>query len=249
MADMGYSWEELVQAVSEGLGYTRDASGDDRLDAEHWVTAGQRLFYNPPPLGGVIHRWRFLRPIRYIETVADTECYDMPDDFGDVIGDMYHDASQGYAKLPKVGPGMILELKQGISSAGKPRCFSIEPLETDGGDIQFFQARFWPMPNAVYKFWYRAQLIPALMSESRQYGYGGADHAETLKAACMAAAEMIKDGEQGPKYAYFLECLQRSIAVDVSKGPDYFGYAGDRSDEGTQDIPRCLYVTYNGVKY
>lgn len=257
-SSLSLGFSDLRSEIGYFLGYTRDSgnwSAGEITEINAVLSAGLRQFYFPPPLGqGLPHEWSFLRPITTIPTVADTSDYTLPDDFAGMEGDMTFAASDNVAgPVEIVGEHQIRKLREGnTSSSGIPRFGSVRPKTTDGTTGQRFQLNLWPTPDAVYTLYYRYKLLPSALTSIAPYPYGGAPHAETLKASCLAAAEIDIDDEKGPRWAHFQAMLAASIAHDrLAQPPEKLGYNGDYSDsQARRHYPvRLQNVSYNGVVY
>jgi hypothetical protein len=71
-------------------------------------------------------------------------------------------------------------------------------------------------------------IIPSVRLRSgTPYPLGGMNHAETILYACLAAAELQKDDDRGPRWETFKELLIASIDMDRRGRPDNIGYNGD----------------------
>ena len=223
--------------------------------ADQILSDGMLLFYRPPAVGGLRpHAWRFLHPTTTLATVADTWQYDMPSTFGSMEGTMTFDPDEGWAEIVMVGENKIRELRQSSSatSSGIPRFGAIRPKSTVAGTLQEYELLLFPTPDDAYTLTYRYMAVPARLSASNPYPLGGDIHADTVRAACLAAAELHKDKAQGPLYKAFLDRLAASIAHDLRvSGESLLGYNGDGSDKEHQQVrvSRSDYITFNGVLY
>ncbi|HEB27334.1 MAG TPA: hypothetical protein ENI05_06095 [Porticoccus sp.] len=98
---------------------------------------------------------------------------------------------------------------------------------------------FEPIPDAVYTLSYRKSILPDAITSTanKTFPLGGMVHSDTLRASCVAAAEMQSEEKKGSKWQDFQERLQASIAYDQEMDmPDFFGYNRDNSDIGDGDI-------------
>jgi hypothetical protein len=197
--------------------------------------------------------------------------YDLPDDFGGMVGDMVIESSNYEPPIVVVGEGRIRNLRQqnpqtsqSTSSTSTPFFAAVRPKKHDTTTTgQRYEIMFYPLPYSVYTISYKYRVLPEmLVTTTIEYPYGGMEHAETLRAACIAAAEEKENGNRlggNPVYdkkKLFQERLAASIQLDKMKnGVDYYGYCGDRSDlihrpcKNEGDVKRGLdntLVTYNG---
>lgn len=176
--------------------------------------------------------------------------YDLADDFGGIEGMMTFADSEHKPPVKVVGEGMIRDLRGGQTARAYPQMVAIRPKETNGTDGQRFEAMFFPVPDDVYPLYYRKIILPENVGDSNDYPYGGASHADTIEASCIAAAELQEDGQQGPMYQHFIQRLTASISLDKRTDPDFLGYNGDNSDGADQESrkrhPQTFRVTYKG---
>lgn len=195
--------------------------------------------------------------------------YDLPDDFGGIQGDLVIESVNYRPKIVLVGEGRIRSLRQTspqnvtTSSTTTPYYAAVRPKVQDTTGGQRFEIMFFPLPNDVYTISYPMRVLPQmLVTTTVEYPYGGTSHAETIRAACIAAAEEQENGNRlggGPVYDkknLFMERLAASIALDDQmNGIDFYGYNGDNSDARHRDSynnndrrRNCDHglVTYNG---
>ena len=158
--------------------------------------------------------------------------YDLPDDFGGMDGTLTYEPSENKADIKIVGEGRIRTLRRNDSSTTYPLYVAIRPKEqTDTTTGQRFEVMFYPIPDDAYELAYRMNILPQmLVATTLTHPYGGAIHAETIEASCLAIAELQEDEKEGPKKAYFMERLSASISKDKNTArQEYFGYNGDQS--------------------
>lgn len=179
--------------------------------------------------------------------------YDLPDDFGDILGELTYEAQTVYPPVRIVGEGKIRALRQQQDIRSRPTVAAIRPKSSDLTSGQRFEILLEPIPDAAYVLSYRKSLLPdALTStDSKLIPLGSMMHTETLRASCVAAAEMQDLDKKGPKWTDFMERLSASVAYDQEMGsPDFFGYNSDNSDPGHYDNYHRSrvkgLVTYNG---
>lgn len=186
--------------------------------------------------------------------ITATGDYQMPDDFGVIQGELTFPAGAAYhPDIPVVGEQVIREKRQGSATTGVPRLAALSPLASSNAAGQRWRLSLWPTPNAMFELSFRYHVLQNdLVDSTNEHPLGGQAHAQTIIAACLAAAEQQEDGAYGPKYQDFLVKLGTSIAHDARSEPTFLGYMGDRSDEVEADRRgRCCerpIVTYNGVE-
>ena len=197
--------------------------------------------------------------------------YDLPDDFGGIQGRLVIESVNYQPEITLIGEGRIRQMRQtrpqnqqSTSSTTTPYWAAVRPKVQVTTTGQRFEILFFPLPNDVYTISYPMRVLPQmLVTTTIEYPYGGTEHAETIKAACIAAAEEMQNGNRlngSPVYDkknLFKERLSASISLDKQmNGIDFYGYNGDSSDirhrdwnDGINNRRRgCDFnnVTYNG---
>lgn len=252
---MSITRTEIRETLALHLGWTAHGSWDAAQESKFTIILrkGLHWFYEPPvlPGEGKAHRWSFMRPIGSLTTVSGVGNYDLPDDFGGLIGDLsYNGSSSGPRSVSRTSVGRILELRQGLeNSTGYPTLYALAPLPSDGDEGQRFHLLLDPTPDGEYEFRFQYRSNPYILSSSKPYPLGGQPHAQTLMAAVLAAAELTLDDAKGERWGDFLECLRTSVSLDRQEfGADNLGYNGDPGGRNCwpEEVQR---VTYNGVLY
>jgi len=187
--------------------------------------------------------------------------YDLPDDFGGIEGNItFVNDANSKAPIRLVGEGEIRRLRasEPSTSATDPEFAAIRPKEqTTTTTGQRFEIMFWPAPDEAFTLEYKKVILPsALVTTTVTHPYGGAIHAETLEASCLAMAEMQDDDKRatGVQMKYFISRLTASIQADKKQfGVEYLGYNGDNSDAYTdtrfdRQNNQC-HPIYKGITY
>lgn len=159
--------------------------------------------------------------------------YDLDDDFGGIDGRMSYEPAENKADIQIVGEGKIRSLRSVYTTRSNPVYAAIRPKKHAATTVgQRFEVMFYPIPNDAYTLSYRKIILPsALVETTLTYPYGGAMHAETIEASCLAIAELQENEVIGVKHKYFMERLSASIEIDkTAYRTEYFGYNGDNSD-------------------
>ena len=110
----------------------------------------------------------------------------------------------------------------------------------------------FPAADGAYTLRFKYTLLPNALTDDRPYVYGGAQHANTFKAACIAAAEVGQDEVMGVRYEIFRQRLAMSISIDRKFKPVVHGYNGDDSDGFVRrqgDRVGFPAATYEGTAY
>jgi hypothetical protein len=243
------TYQSLMADIGQWMGYGRSGWDSDTEETlETILRDGLSQFYWPPPIDrGTAHSWTFLRPLTTLATVVGQEDYDLPTDFGGLIGRIYFSSTDNiWLPVSDIGTGQILNLRAQDISSGPPRYAAVIPQSTTGASPLRWTLALSPEPDAIYTLQYRYQVTPDTIDDGRVYHVGNAIHSRTLLQSCLAMAELrFRDGEQQQQQA-FLTALAASIAHDRKLSPQTLG---GMSDGGGVVQSRHTYVTYNGTLY
>ncbi len=185
-------------------------------------------------------------------TIATTGAYRLPGDFGGIIGDITFAPDEGYfAPLPIRSESQVRRMLQGSTDSGRPIYAAVRPATTDGTKGQRHDLLSYPIPDADYPVSFQYNVIPDAMTSAAEFPYGGTMHNETIKAACIAAAELSTREQRGARWQDYQDRLQESIRRErYANTPDSLGYNADNSDISRADLfRRTKVVTVGGVSY
>jgi hypothetical protein len=236
---LGTDFSELQKITGDYLNWGRsgwDAATEERLD--EIIKSAYRRYLAGRPLDGDDkgHDWTWLTPIRSLTTVADQGDYDLPEDFGAILGPLTWSSASGNSRIeiPIVGEGMIRAARQGNATTGRP-VRAAERMKTyDPAMGTRHELLFDPIPDGEYVFSYASSIIPNALDAVNKYPLGGAQFAELLIAACLAVAESrYRKGEVDKRNEYDL-ALQSAIHVDLRSVPDHLGRFGSGESRGTR---------------
>jgi hypothetical protein len=239
-------YQDIRRHVGQILDYGWDHSKwsrDQALLVDELVQSGMRQFYAPKPIPSTEgappeppHVWSFLLRTDWIKTVASQYAYDLPDTFtGKIIGDMHYGAGEQRTHIEEISENRLRELLAGVPQSGPPEYVCLRVKVSDGQSRQRWEAIFYPTPSAEHNISLRYKVSPPRISEAKPYPLGGVDHAETILASCMAAAEeRIKGGTQfRERYAALLAA---SIVADRRSQPSDQTWPVNDKGEATLDI-------------
>jgi len=241
---LSLSYPTIAQDVAEFLGYTTTIDNLGTAELRHVQRAldsGTRRFVGA-------YDWSWLYSSTTVTTVSGTDAYSLPDDYGHHLGGLKYAAGEGRYPIPIVSIAQIRESDALTDQSGYPTKAAIIPDGAyDGTDGQRWQVVLWPTPNSAWTLTFEYSiLVDVRMRSSTPYPLGGQAHAETLRYACLAAAELDRDDARGPREEQYKELLAASIAHDKRMRPDFLGYNQDRSLQ--KQVPyENYYVTVNGV--
>lgn len=217
------------------------------------VRSGLRQFYDPPPVDGVTYYWSFLTPSTSITLTAGDAEATLPDGFNAFAGQIAVAlAGQSFAtwRVELTGEPRVREFHRSTPNAtGRPWLVAEKVSDDVGSETsQRYVAYVYPTPDAAYQLTFNYRLLADRLTDLLPHHYGGASHAETVLASCLAAAEDKLDDRKGVKWERWVERLRASIATDKRHKAGNYGYNGDRSDGRYDRFPgmNVRRVTYNG---
>jgi hypothetical protein len=250
---LSITYDSLRKDIGRYLGFDRDPSNwneDEDDDVQSVLDAGLRQFYRPPRIAGdrYSHQWSFLKPIGTITLTESVGDYDMPTDFADLDGDLYyHESELAPRRIRQVNEGRILELRQRdwyTATATYPQEAAIVPKKSDGTADQLYQLWIWPLPSQAFVLKFRYTARQQALSCDNEVPLGGSEHAEAIRASCLASAESFLDDERGTKWQEFMDQLQSSVDFDRrANSPSTLGYNGDNSDRRVDPYLRSPNIT------
>lgn len=260
---MDTTYSELRAEIGRYLGYGRDPSAwavgsNEHYDVESSLKSGLRMFYYPEPLPGETksHEWSFLSPLHTLTMVVGQADYDLPADFAYIKGPVTYTPGDNtlYPPIEIIGEEMVRVRRQVSDAAGRPAGAAIVPRTTDGSTGTRYKIAFDREADSAYSLQFRYSVSPEALSPDNERPLGGAPHAETIKEACLAAAERDIADQGTMHYQHFLARLRASILHDRHNAPDNLGRHYDPSDyvpgmyfDRHTDAGRV--VTYNGVEW
>lgn len=236
-----YSFLDLYSDVADYRGKTRTPTGTDLIAAKRLVNDAYRSFL-------IAHDWNFLKKIAVLVTENTKWQYELPDDFRELTIPFKYSASNALPNLSQVSVDKLLNLRTGISdTSGQPYCFALTPADyTVESGTRWLVLLHYPS-NGIYELIYQYRIGVNELVNDTDIVIGGAEHAPTIRAFCLAEVEQW-DGESigvWSKKVYDPEIglLRKSIMVDSKKASRSVGIMG-----GTErEFKRFYDVLYNGV--
>lgn len=242
-SDLTLKNTDLTGEAGSYLGWGRDSarwSARKIEDLNALLATALRKFYfqasiqpKDPP-----HSWSFLRPVARLHLVTGEKEIPLPDDFGGFEGmatiQVAGETGGGYWPLKQASEEAIrAQYAASNAATGRPLAYA-DTARTAPTKVRSTRSNLlvYPTPDQDYQFYAPYSILPNFLSAEHPYPYGGAAHAETLKAAIRAAAELYEDSEAGDQAANYLQCLASSIAYDRRHEPKTLGINTDLSDMG-----------------
>lgn len=254
---------QLEAEVGFSLGWGR---GDDYSDTA-WDTrkqqgidaaidAGLRMFYYPTPMPGdkESYDWSFMRPTRTVTLVSGQSLVALPDDFGGLEGDVHFVESGRTGRALKQTSEQLIGrmFMETPDRTGQPEVCAIKQ-EVTTGKYKGQRASLYVFPTADDDYTLSVQyyILPDTLTTSFPYALGGAQHAETIKAACLAAADLHQNDRKAQKWDLFIDRMRASISLDRRNKAQFFGlnldqrYHSRRLDWRNDNMP---VITYDGTE-
>lgn len=264
MADptLNLTFDKLRIRVSEFLGNAYYGANGDQA-AQLPVDAGDLELVGRLVNDGYArflddNQWNFLRvPLTLTfltgTVSADNSRYYLPDDFtGELLSKFTYPAAGPRISIENVDEERLRSLQAGSSVSGYPSIVAVRAINTVASTTsQRWEALFWPTPTTAVTVTARYRRYPAALSASGDTSVAGFAYDRTVLAAAIAAAELQRNDEQGPREAFYQTLLKQSIARDKKTAARSLGDYGDKSDDATNFGRRPLNYygvsTYNGV--
>lgn len=183
--------------------------------------------------------------------------YELPDDFGGAEGRFTFGADEGFVPIPQIDQGQLRALRMRTRN-GRPQFVALrmKSVSTTPDAGQRYELMVWPTPDAAYTLHYEYRAIPQKLTDAKPFPLGGMRHSETLKASCLAVAELEMNDESDLHRSRFLQLLAADVSADrESIVPETMGLNTDPSiafGGGADSVTRSQLrsntpVTNNGV--
>lgn len=232
---------ELTGEVGSFLGWGRNPSRwseDKAKDVMECTASGLRRFYYQAMVSDKdsIHHWTFMKPVAKVQLASGASTAPLPEDFGGFMGMASVSRSGldgGFWPLKQMHEEQIrVQYAAFPSITGRPVAYAESQIR---GSTQTRSNRseltVYPKADQDYTLSVPYYFLADYLTTANPYPYGGAAHAETMKAAVRAAAELFMDGQAGEQQANYLQCLAASIQNDRRHEPKSMGLNMDRSDD------------------
>ncbi len=157
------TYYDLIERVSDYLGYGLAPAGDDLARVRARIEAGYRRFVDPPVLPGesVPHEWSWLSPLAEMTLSVGVSRYTLPADFGGMIGDLTYGAQ--ISTVPRVvltSEGLIRKMRASNDLSGDPYCVAIRALSHSHASGQLWELITYPTPGDARTLYYRYKIGP-----------------------------------------------------------------------------------------
>lgn len=243
------TYDDLRRELGRFLGWGRDPNTwteDQKIDAEDIIKSALRRIYWPvDSVGGKLdYQWSFLARIGEMSVAATQDIYELPEEFGDIIGRFYYVHQIGYMPIEIVPVRLVLESKSRFTASSIPKIAALVPSYDDGSRKQKWHVVFWPTPDGHYRLRYSYNLsMDAALDSTKPYPPGGNQYGELFIEAVLSAAEIKLMDQPGLHWENFRLELASAIERDArSNTVETLGYNDDRSVR-----PNIPDVTLNAI--
>ena len=236
---------EMRSAVGFYLGYGRGVdkswTAGQLLEIDQIVNSGVRRVYYPPAVTAEIvgYEWSWLRPS---ETIAITQAiweYDLPDDFGRLIGVLNYAEAEYRSSIVVISASKLLGMRAYSNLADAPKYAAIRYKEDGAGTVgQRQEMLFYPTPSQSWTLSYEYEAYSGALADAlstppgtRVYPLGGMQLAELYIESCLALAETRINDTIGQHQQQFQALLVDCIARDRKRGSQRYGQMGNREHD------------------
>jgi len=257
---LSLTWDDMKQAVGFFLGYGSTIANWTEAqegEIEDIVQSGYRRVLYPPASQGIPagYEWSFLQPTKSLDIVADDGDYDLPDDYGNIVGKFHYEADEHYPAIRIISVAQLLDMRSASDMNGHPACAAIRPKSSDGSDGQRWEVLFYPEPDADYSLHYTYDAYRDQLSDDYPYLIGGMKMSELYKESCLSVAECRNTDVPGTHTALFERLLVDAVARDMKTGARNFGHMGQPREHGRERFQRgrslhdgAYEITYHGER-
>ncbi len=230
---LSIGYPDLAGEVGFFLSYGRSSGGwstDQLAEIDRIIQSGYRRVLYPPAVvkEAAGYEWSWLRPSTTVDIVDGIGDYDLPDDFGRLIGDFHYEANEHRSSVKRVSVGQLLELRSSSDQAGAPRYVAIRYKAGTGVTGQRQEALFYPTPDSDHTLAYCYDAYTGKLTNELPYPLGGMVMSELYIESCLAMAEGGPDDALGNHFQQYTMLLVDRIARDRKQGPRFFGNMGNR---------------------
>ena len=152
------SYYEIIERVSDFLGYGLAPAGDELTRVRARIEAGYRRFLDPPvlPREVVPHEWSWLSPLATLDLSLGVYRYTLPFDFGGIISDMnYAPQASLIQRVSITHEGVIRKLRANNDQSGDPYTAAVRALSHSLTSGQLWELVVYPTPIEARTLYYR----------------------------------------------------------------------------------------------
>ena len=260
MAESGLSigFTELIGETGKFLGYGYKAyasySAAKQVELSGIVQSGVRRVYYPPAINKdtLGYEWSWLRPTTTLSIESGTADYDLPDDFGRLVGAFHYPEDKYLDSIAEVSVGKLLSMRSYASNTGSPKYVAVRFKTEDRTTGSRQEALFYPESDDDWTLLYEYEAYSGALSTSYPYPLGGMKFAELYIESCLAVAESRINDEIGNHAQQFQTLLIDAIARDRKHGAQFYGQMGHKESNAVEFrrgwTGSTYPITYNGIE-
>lgn len=194
MADLSLSFSDLYSQVSQQLSYGTTPTGAELTVVKNIVVRAYRQFLFPiNPKTGSIHIWSFLKKSWTFATTNLNWKYALPDDFREIIGNLYFSTMDGYTEVKKVSRDNILQRRVNANTHTVPEVFAVVASDFDVSAGSTWELWLDPVPSGIWNLNLTYIFNPPKPYDTTDKLIGGPLAQEALLELCLAIAEQQED--------------------------------------------------------
>jgi hypothetical protein len=258
-SSLSVGYPELIGETGNFLGYGYKAyasyAAGQQSELNRLVQSGVRRVYYPTALDAerfAGYEWSWLRPTKTLEIAASDGDYDLPDDFGRLIGEINYPAAAYLPPIAIIAVNRLLAMRASSDLSGDPMYAATRYKASDGTNGQRQEILFYPEPDTARTLSYEYEAYSGALSASNPYPLGGMQLAELYIESCLSVAESRIEDSPGTHTEQFKALLVDAITRDQKRGPRRFGQMGQPQDCEDSSFRRGITgttypITYKGV--
>lgn len=173
---------------------------------------------------------------------ADTSKFDLPDDFGRLVGSVHFSENKYRESITVVPIAEILQQRSIRAYTSYPKYAATRYKPSDGSGGQRQEILFFPQPDQAYVLYLEYEAYSGALSDSYPYPLGGMQLAELYIESCLAVAESRLTNEIGIHSAQYQALLADAVARDRKRDARSYGQMGNV--ENTYDRRRRYGAAY-----
>ena len=241
---------EFRKEVGFYLGYGRTSANwtvGQLAEINGIIQSGVRRVYYPPAVNAdtIGYEWSWLRPTKTLAITSADGDYDLPDDFGRLIGAIHYPLDEHRASIVIVSIGKLLAMRSYSDLSDAPKFAAIRYKASAGTTGQRQEVLFYPTPNAAWTLIYEYEAYSGALTDSYPYPLGGMQLSELYVESCLAVAESRINDEIGQHGQQYQTLLLDAIARDRKRGARVYGQMGNAERQEDQLFRRG----YTGSTY
>ena len=237
-----------------GRGITKAWTSAEVSIIDSIIQSGVRRVYYPPAISGIEtgHEWTFLHPNEAITTIVNQWEYDLPDNFGRLVGTLHFGSALYRKSIQVISAPALIDLRSSASMSDYPTYCATRYKISNGVNGQRQELLLFPTPSVVLTLSYEYEAYSGALTTSYPYPLGGMQMTELYIESCLAVAEGRMNDAIGEHTQQYQSLLADAIARDNKRGAVVYGQMGHHSVDEREYFRHGFtgalgIVTYKGV--